>query len=120
GRMERIDEGQSFAVVVDYAHTADSLANVLNILRPLTTGKLMVVFGSAGETDTQKRPIMGRIAAQLADFFVLTDEDPREEDRMGILRDIAVGAEGVGRREGQDFWCIADRTEAIAAAFARA
>jgi UDP-N-acetylmuramoyl-L-alanyl-D-glutamate--2,6-diaminopimelate ligase len=120
GRMERIDEGQSFAVIVDYAHTADSLAKVLNILRPLTTGKLMVVFGSAGERDTQKRPIMGRIAAQKADFFVITDEDPREEDRIRILRDIAAGAEEIGKQEGRDFWCIADRTEAIAATFARA
>jgi UDP-N-acetylmuramoyl-L-alanyl-D-glutamate--2,6-diaminopimelate ligase len=120
GRMEHIDEGQSFTVIVDYAHTADSLAKVLSILRPLTAGNLLVVFGSAGERDTQKRPIMGRIAAQMADFFVITDEDPREEDRMRILRDIAVGAEGVGKREGQSFLCIADRREAIATAFSRA
>ncbi len=76
GRMERIDEGQPFTVIVDYAHTPDSLAKVLAILRPLTTGKLMLVFGSAGERDVLKRPIMGRIAAQMTDFFVITDEDP--------------------------------------------
>ena len=120
GRMESISEGQPFAVIVDYAHTADSLTKVLATLRPLTTGKLMVVFGSAGERDVQKRPVMGRIAAQMSYFFVITDEDPREEDREKILREIAVGAEAVGKRQGQDFLCIADRTEAIRAALAAA
>lgn len=120
GRMERIDEGQPFTVIVDYAHTPDSLEKVLHILRPLTTGKLMAVFGSAGERDLQKRPIMGRVAAQHADFFVITDEDPREENRFTILQDIAEGARTFGKREGQDFLCIADRREAIATAFERA
>ncbi len=120
GRMERIDEGQPFTVIVDYAHTPDSLAKVLATLRPLTTGKLMVVFGSAGERDLLKRPIMGQIAARMSDFFVITDEDPREEDREKILREIAAGSEAAGKREGRDFLCIADRTQAIAAALARA
>ncbi len=120
GRMERIDEGQPFTVIVDYAHTPDSLEKVLHILRPLTNGKLMVVFGSAGERDLQKRPIMGHIAAQFADFFVITDEDPRGENRFTILQEIAEGARTIGKREGQDFLCIADRREAIAAAFAQA
>ncbi len=120
GRMERIDEGQPFTVIVDYAHTPDSLQKVLATLRPLTKGKLLVVFGSAGERDIQKRPAMGRIAAQMTDFFVITDEDPRDEDRESILHDIAVGAEALGKRQGTDFLCIADRTEAIASAFAHA
>lgn len=120
GRMETIQEGQPFSVIVDYAHTPDSLEKVLAILRPLTDGKLIVVFGSAGERDLQKRPIMGRIAAQMADFFVITDEDPREEDRERILQEIAEGAKVVGKQEGQDFLCIADRTQAIAEAFVRA
>ncbi|HLZ63736.1 MAG TPA: UDP-N-acetylmuramoyl-L-alanyl-D-glutamate--2,6-diaminopimelate ligase [Ktedonosporobacter sp.] len=120
GRMERIDEGQPFSVIVDYAHTPDSLEKVLAILRPLTSGKLMVVFGSAGERDVQKRPLMGRIAAQMADFFVITDEDPREEDREQILSEIAAGAEAIGKRQGHDFLCIPDRTTAIQAAFTRA
>ncbi|MGB8344057.1 MAG: UDP-N-acetylmuramoyl-L-alanyl-D-glutamate--2,6-diaminopimelate ligase [Ktedonobacteraceae bacterium] len=120
GRMETIQEGQPFSVIVDYAHTPDSLAKVLAILRPLTTGKLMVVFGSAGERDLQKRPIMGRIAAQMADFFVITDEDPREEDRERILQEIAGGAKAIGKQEGHDFLCIADRKQAIAETFARA
>lgn len=120
GRMERIDGGQPFTVIVDYAHTPDSLKKVLAILRPLTPGKLMVVFGSAGERDVQKRPIMGHIAAEMTDFFVITDEDPREEDREQILRDIANGAEAAGKHQGRDFLCIADRTQAIATAFAHA
>ena len=120
GRMERIDEGQPFTVIVDYAHTPDSLEKVLNIVRPLTAGKVIAVFGSAGERDIQKRPLMGRIAAQKADFFVITDEDPREEDREAILREIAAGALAVGKQQGSDFFCIADRAQAIAAAFAHA
>jgi UDP-N-acetylmuramoyl-L-alanyl-D-glutamate--2,6-diaminopimelate ligase len=120
GRMETIQEGQAFSVIVDYAHTPDSLEKVLTILRPLTPGKLMVVFGSAGERDLQKRPVMGHIAAQMSDFFVITDEDPREEDRERILQDIAAGAKAIGKQEGHDFLCIADRTQAIAEAFARA
>lgn len=120
GRMERIDEGQPFSVIVDYAHTADSLSKVLATLRPVTPGRLIVVFGSAGERDRQKRPAMGQIAAQMADFFVITDEDPREEDREQILQEIATGAEAVGKRKNRDFLCIADRTEAIGAAIAYA
>ena len=72
--------GQPFGIVVDYAHTADSLAKVLRTLRPLTSGRLIVVFGSAGERDRTKRPAMGRVAAELADLTVVTDEDPRLED----------------------------------------
>jgi UDP-N-acetylmuramoyl-L-alanyl-D-glutamate--2,6-diaminopimelate ligase len=120
GRMERIDKGQPFTVIVDYAHTPDSLEKVLAILRPLTSGKLMVVFGSAGERDVQKRPLMGRIAAQMADFFIITDEDPREEDSEGILREIAAGAEAAGKCQDRDFLCIADRTTAIQTAFSHA
>ncbi len=120
GRMEGIDEGQSFSVVVDYAHTPDSLAKVLATLRPVTQGKLLVVFGSAGERDRQKRPIMGRIAAEMTDFFVITDEDPRDEDREQILREIAAGAEAQGKQAGKDFLCIADRRDAIEVALKRA
>ncbi len=117
GRMERIDEGQHYTVIVDYAHTPDSLAKVLDTLRPITKGRIIVVFGSAGERDLQKRPAMGHIAAQKADFFVITDEDPREEDREQILLSIAAGAEAAGKINGRDFLCIADRTTAIATAF---
>lgn len=120
GRMERVDAGQPFAVVVDYAHTADSLEKVLRALRPLTAGRLIVVFGSAGERDRVKRPEMGAVAARLADFAVITDEDPREEDAASILREIAAGAERVGAREGARYDCVVGRRAGIAAAFARA
>jgi UDP-N-acetylmuramoyl-L-alanyl-D-glutamate--2,6-diaminopimelate ligase len=117
GRMERIDAGQPFTVVVDYAHTAESLAKVLDVLRPLTRGRLIAVFGSAGDRDRVKRPHMGAVAAQLADFSVITDEDPREEDAMSILREIAAGAEQAGGREGETYVCVVGRREAIATAF---
>lgn len=120
GRMERIEAGQPFTVVVDYAHTADSLEKVLTVLRPLTRGRLIAVFGSAGERDRVKRPVMGAVAARLADFSVITDEDPREEDAASILREIAAGAEELGARENEHFICVVGRREAILAAFERA
>jgi UDP-N-acetylmuramoyl-L-alanyl-D-glutamate--2,6-diaminopimelate ligase len=120
GRMERIDAGQPFTVVVDYAHTADSLAKVLDVLRPVTQGRLIAVFGSAGDRDRVKRPVMGAVAARLADFAVETDEDPREEPPASILREIAAGAEEAGAREGEQFVCVVGRREGIAEAFRRA
>jgi len=113
GRMERIEAGQPYRVVVDYAHTADSLEKALSVLRPLTAGRLIVVYGSAGERDRVKRPEMGKVAAHLADFAVITDEDPREEDAMTILREIAAGAEAAGAREGERFTCVVDRRKGI-------
>jgi UDP-N-acetylmuramoyl-L-alanyl-D-glutamate--2,6-diaminopimelate ligase len=118
GRMERIEMGQPFTVVVDYAHTADSLEKVLSVLRPLTTGRLIAVFGSAGDRDRVKRPAMGAVAARLADFAIITEEDPRTEDAMRILREIAAGAEAEGVREGERYRCIVGRREGIGAAFA--
>jgi UDP-N-acetylmuramoyl-L-alanyl-D-glutamate--2,6-diaminopimelate ligase len=121
GRMQRVDAGQPFAVVVDYAHTADSLAKVLDNLAPLAAaggGGLIAVFGSAGDRDTAKRPMMGRIAAERTRLMVITDEDPRSEDRHQILEEIAAGASS--RRRGQDLLLIADRREAIGAALAAA
>ena len=118
--MERIDAGQDFSVIVDYAHTAESLHQVLTVLRPLTTGRLIAVFGSAGDRDTTKRPEMGEIAAEYADWFVITDEDPRTEDAATILNEIAVGAVHAGAREGRDFVTQVGRREGIARAFAEA
>jgi UDP-N-acetylmuramoyl-L-alanyl-D-glutamate--2,6-diaminopimelate ligase len=106
--------------VVDYAHTAASLEKVLLTLRPLVTGKLIVVFGSAGDRDREKRPVMGDVAARFADFSILTDEDPRLEQSEDILREIARGAMRAGAREGEDFDCIADRETAIFRAIAQA
>jgi UDP-N-acetylmuramoyl-L-alanyl-D-glutamate--2,6-diaminopimelate ligase len=116
GRMERIEAGQPYMVVVDYAHTTDSLEKALSVLRPLAAGRLIVLFGSAGERDRVKRPEMGRVAARLADFAVITDEDPREEDAMTILREIAAGAEATGAREGERFVCVVDRRRGVLAA----
>lgn len=120
GRMERIDSGQPFTVVVDYAHTAESLEKVLDVLRPVTQGRLIAVFGSAGDRDRVKRPAMGAVSARLSDFAVITDEDPREEDPASILREIAGGAEEAGARDGEQFVCVVGRREGIAEAFRRA
>ena len=114
GRMERIDAGQPFGVVVDYAHTADSLAKVLRTLRPLTRGRLIVVFGSAGERDLVKRPAMGKVAAELADLAIVADEDPRLEDPRAINEAIADGARSAGARDGENLWVIDDRRAAVA------
>jgi UDP-N-acetylmuramoyl-L-alanyl-D-glutamate--2,6-diaminopimelate ligase len=123
GRMERVDAGQPFGVVIDYAHSPASLQAVLDILAPVAAargGGTIVVFGSAGERDTDKRPMMGRIAAERARLVVVTDEDPRSEDRDAILEEIARGAEAGGARRGHDLLLIADRPGAIEAAFERA
>jgi UDP-N-acetylmuramoyl-L-alanyl-D-glutamate--2,6-diaminopimelate ligase len=118
--MERIDAGQPFGVIVDYAHSPASLSAVLDLLAPGAAargGGLIAVFGSAGERDTAKRPAMGRIAGERCRLVIVTDEDPRGEDREAILDAIARGAEAAGRRRGHDLLLIADRREAIAAAF---
>ena len=123
GRMERIEAGQPFGVIVDYAHSPASLEAVLELLGPVAAargGELIAVFGSAGERDTAKRPMMGRIAGERCRLVVITDEDPRGEDREAILDEIAAGAEGVGRRRGHDLLLIPDRAAAIEAAFERA
>ena len=120
GRMERIDAGQPYAVIVDYAHTAESLRQVLTVLRPLTPGHLIAVFGSAGDRDATKRPEMGAVAAELADFAVITDEDPRTEDAASILAAIAAGTRAVGAQPGRDFLTQVGRRAAIALAFDRA
>jgi UDP-N-acetylmuramoyl-L-alanyl-D-glutamate--2,6-diaminopimelate ligase len=120
GRMESIELGQPFRVVVDYAHTAESLRTVLHELRETTRGRLWVVFGSAGERDAEKRPAMGAVAAELADVSVITDEDPREEDRYVILEQIAAGATAAGGGRGENVVVMPDRDKAIDFAIANA
>lgn len=123
GRMERVDLGQAFGVIVDFAHSPASLRAVLDILAPSAAargGGLIAVFGSAGERDTAKRPEMGRIAGERCRLVIVTDEDPRNEDRDAINDAIARGAEAAGRRRGHDLLVIADRRAAIEAAFERA
>ncbi|MHB8460584.1 MAG: UDP-N-acetylmuramoyl-L-alanyl-D-glutamate--2,6-diaminopimelate ligase [Candidatus Limnocylindrales bacterium] len=123
GRMERVDAGQPFGAIVDYAHSPASLAAVLDLLAPVAAargGGLIAVFGSAGERDVAKRRIMGRIAGERCRIVVVTDEDPRGEDGDAILDEIARGAEEAGRRRGRDLLLIRDRAAAIAAAVERA
>jgi UDP-N-acetylmuramoyl-L-alanyl-D-glutamate--2,6-diaminopimelate ligase len=122
GRMERIEAGQPFTVVVDYAHSPASLTLVLDELgAALGPGRgLIAVFGSAGERDVEKRPMMGRIAAERCRLVVVTDEDPRGEDPEAILREIGAGAVAAGRTIGKDLFLIADRRMAIREALAAA
>jgi len=122
GRMERIDHGQPFTLIVDYAHTPASLATVLDDLAGLVGpgGGRIAVFGSAGERDVAKRALQGRVAGERCRLVIATDEDPRGEDSMAILEQIAEGAEAAGLRRGDDLQLIPDRRAAIAAAIARA
>ncbi|HUG05245.1 MAG TPA: UDP-N-acetylmuramoyl-L-alanyl-D-glutamate--2,6-diaminopimelate ligase [Candidatus Limnocylindria bacterium] len=120
GRMERVDCGQPFSVIVDYAHTPESLAKVLALLRPLTKGRLIALFGSAGERDRTKRPRLAEVAAKHADFFVITQEDPRHEDPASILAEIEAGATGAGKARGTDYVVIDDRRDAVRDAMRRA
>ncbi len=113
GRMQRVEGGQPFAVIVDYAHTADSLRKVLELLRQLTDGRLIAVIGSAGERDTTKRAPMGAVTAELADVVIVTDEDPRLEDPRIINEQIAGGARAAGATDGESLHVIDDRREAI-------
>jgi UDP-N-acetylmuramoyl-L-alanyl-D-glutamate--2,6-diaminopimelate ligase len=113
GRFETIDEGQAFAVLVDYAHTPDSLENVLRAARRLTDARVHVVFGCGGDRDRGKRPLMGEIARRLADRVIVTSDNPRSEDPEAIIADILEGA-------GRDVMHDADRRTAIARAIADA
>ena len=119
GRMERIDRGQPFAVVVDYAHTDVALENLLRSLRGLGPRRLLVVFGCGGDRDRGKREAMGRVAAEHADAIFLTSDNPRDEDPQVILDGIAAG---VARVPGAPERCltIPDRRAAIHAAIAEA
>ncbi len=110
GRFESIHAGQSFGAIVDYAHTPDSLENVLTAARELTQGRLVTVFGCGGDRDRDKRPLMGRTGAELSDLAIITSDNPRSEDPAGIIEQVRVGAEGV---EGAEIVVIEDRREAI-------
>jgi UDP-N-acetylmuramoyl-L-alanyl-D-glutamate--2,6-diaminopimelate ligase len=121
GRMSTIEKGQPFEVVVDYAHTPSSFHTVLHPLRERINksgGRIISVFGSAGERDTQKRPMQGKTACEYSDIIILTDEDPRGEVPMTILEDIAAGIKDFKRDENLFF--IPDRPKAIRKAFSLA
>ena len=112
GRMERI-EGAPFPVIVDYAHTPDALENVLTMLRPLVDGRLIVVFGCAGERARERRAGLGRVAAEHADLAILTDEDPRSEPPEAIVDEIAAAMIAAGAVEGGRFERVPGRRAAI-------
>jgi UDP-N-acetylmuramoyl-L-alanyl-D-glutamate--2,6-diaminopimelate ligase len=113
GRFESIDEGQEFAVVVDYAHTPDALETVLQAARGLGDGRLIVVFGAGGDRDRDKRLLMGRVARQLADVVILTSDNPRSEEPLAIIEDVLQGT-------GTDVEVDPDRRSAIGQAIAAA
>ncbi|EXX91688.1 UDP-N-acetylmuramoylalanyl-D-glutamate--2,6-diaminopimelate ligase [Paenibacillus darwinianus] len=112
GRVEAVDAGQSFAVVVDYAHTPDGLENVLKAVREFAARKVYCVFGCGGDRDRTKRPIMGRIAASYADYVIVTSDNPRTEEPHAILADIEAGLQADGV-PAERYELIADRRAAI-------
>lgn len=120
GRMDPVDEGQDFDVIVDFAHTPDSFEKLFKDIKPVVKGKLIVLFGSAGRRDEAKRAIQGKLAGQYADEVIVTEEDDRDIDGMTILEQIAGGAEAAGKVQGQNLFLILDRTEAITFALKRA
>ena len=120
GRMTRIDEGQNFSVIVDFAHTPDSFEKLFKDLKPVVQGKLIVLFGSAGRRDEAKREIQGRLAGEYADEVVITEEDDRDVDGVEIMNQIAAGAEVFGKVRDKDLFLVHDRTEAIQFAIKRA
>ncbi len=118
GRMQPIDIGQPYRVIVDYAHTPESLRTILSLLRrQYPDGRLIVVTGSAGERDVEKRPLQGRACAELADVTIVTSEDPRNEDPEAINEQIVAGAVDRGAVRDESVLAITDRREAIRRAF---
>ena len=113
GRMEQIRLGQNFIAIVDFAHTPNALKVALEAGRKMTQGRVISIFGSAGLRDKEKRRMMAETSIELADLSILTAEDPRTESLDGILEEMADGARSMGGREGETFWRIADRGEAI-------
>ena len=116
GRLEPVEHGQSFPVLVDYAHTPDSLENVLRAARELGTGRLIAVFGCGGDRDRGKRPLMGEVATHLADLTIVTSDNPRSEDPEAIIAEVEVGA----GRGGGAYLVEPDRRAAIRAALSKA
>jgi len=117
GRLEKIDFTCDFSVLVDYAHTDDALKNVLSTLKPLCKGKLIAVFGCGGDRDKTKRPRMAKVAEQLADFIIVTSDNPRTENPDEIIKDIIPGFENP---DSQSILIEPDRKKAIAAAIKNA
>ncbi len=122
GRMERVDAGQPYVVVIDFAHTPGSLEAILRELAPLAAegAGIITVFGSSGERDVGKRPLMGEAVAGHSRLVIVTEDDSRNEDPASIFEQIAAGAEKAGKKHGADLLVIPDRREAIGEAFRRA
>ena len=113
GRMEVIDMGQNFIAIVDFAHTPNALQRAIETAREMTSGQVITVFGSAGLRDREKRRMMAEVSQRLADFSVLTAEDPRTESLDEILAEMASAASAEGGMEGVDFFRVPDRGDAI-------
>jgi UDP-N-acetylmuramoyl-L-alanyl-D-glutamate--2,6-diaminopimelate ligase len=120
GRMTRINEGQNFDVIVDFAHTPDSFEKLFRDLKPVVKGKVIVMFGSAGRRDEAKRPVQGELAGKYADEVVITEEDDRDVDGTEIMDQIAAGAEKVGKVRNRNLFLVHDRAEAIKFVLSRA
>ena len=116
GRLESIKNTHDFGIFIDYAHTQDGLEKVLETLREITRGRLIVVFGCGGDRDSQKRPLMGRAALKLADYSIITSDNPRSEDPEEIIVQIEKGMKEEGGRKGKDYLTVTDRREAMKAA----
>lgn len=119
GRMEIVDEGQEFLVLVDYAHTPDGLENALSTIRQFAEGNVYCVFGCGGDRDRAKRPLMGQVAAKYSDYLFVTSDNPRSEDPERIIQDIVPGLKEAGYEENR-YELITDRWQAIQKAIARA
>ena len=120
GRMTVIDEGQDFEVIVDYAHTPSSFETIFPPLKKRCSGRIFALFGSGGERDLTKRPLQGQIAAKFCDIIILTDEDPRGEDSVELLKMIADGAIKEGKIMDENLFITPDRQKAIRQAFSMA
>ena len=120
GRFERVEAGQDFSVIVDYAHTEDALARLLAAARALKTGRIITVFGCGGDRDRGKRPKMGRVAAEQSDVVILTSDNPRTEDPMAIIREVEAGVRAALDPARTRYQVIADRKLAIEAAIREA
>lgn len=120
GRMNIIDQGQPFTVIVDYAHSPDSFEKLFKDIKPMVKNKLIVLFGSLGGGDLGKRGLQGQLAGKYADCTFICQEDDRQEDGQKIMNDIALGLKGEGKKENQDFFLIHDRPEAILTALKKA
>jgi UDP-N-acetylmuramoyl-L-alanyl-D-glutamate--2,6-diaminopimelate ligase len=116
GRLEPVEEGQEFAVLVDYAHTPDSLENVLRAARDIARGRVICVFGAGGDRDRGKRPLMGKIAARLADVTIITSDNPRSEDPDAIVAEIVAGVPSGAATAEESLHVEVDRRAAIARA----